>query len=713
MKNIILLISLLFINRIFAINRFGKVIDENDKPLSDVVIYNKTNFTLSDKTGRFYLEYSTKSDTLVFHKIGYKDKKIPVMNLKNNSIVKLTIQPFRGKKIKVVGKGSNILPDLADKITIKNNDIQNGSAVDLIENVSDVNINGINLNGEEQTASILGHHGRHTLVMIDGIAQNQDGKAYDLSQIPAEIIQSIEIITDNAGAEGGNGAIAGIININTKKTFGENTISFSQKVGSFGFKKETYSYSFGTEHYNGIVHFAKTFSKNDFKYKQKFENHFEEVKRKNNEKSSNNFSSKMNFHKGKLRFGYSLTINQFTKYLPGNSEMLLLYENSHLDGYEINQRIDTAINFKKYSLKNSFYINKKYSSYKNLLAPIPMYKTYGISNYQIAGNILKLRSTYEFPLNFETGIDYKNQSYKYDDVYFGLGNLPKTGQYNFGYFSKLFLNYGTFPISSKNVLNLRYDKNERFNDFFSYKISSQIKFNFLVETTFGGNFGNAESLPSFYNLYWKGDAQASGNPDLIPEKSNGYEIFGALKFSNIKFKISYHKNKVENLIYWYRSFNGSWKPDNLVNAEYQNWVENLDLKIADNLRFVGNYSTNLALDKSRNEDGTHSQFWNKHLIYTPIYKQNYSLHYNDKSVGLIFGYEHTGKQWITRDNIYSPIEDYETIFIKNSISVNFKTFEILITDEFNNLLDKEYEIYKHTPQPGFNWNVGLKIKIKM
>lgn len=712
MKKIITILFIFYLNILFADIYFGKVVGRNNQPLKDVIIYHKNNVTISNKKGRFILKNIIKSDTLFFHKIGYKDKIVLAKTLDSQKKIKMLLQPFQGKKIKVVGKESNVLPNLSDKIVIQN-DIGNGSAIDLIENAPSVNIHGIGLNGEEQTASILGHHGRHTLVMIDGIAQNQDGKAYDLSQIPSEIIQNIEIITDNSGSEGGSGAIAGIININTKKSFGSNSVSFSKKIGSFGLQKESYGYSFGTINYNGIVHFDKVFSRNDFKYKQKVESHFEEIKRKNNEKKSYNFSSKMNYHKGNFHLDYSILTNQFQKYLPGNSEMLLLYENSHLDGYDINQRIDAGYSSKKYILKNSFYDNKKHSSYKNLLAPISMYKNYGISNYEIVGDVFKLKSTYHFPLNFETGLDYKKQSYKYDDVYFGLSNLPKTSQYNFGYFSKFIMNYEGFPISNKSILSLRYDKNERFNDFLSYKFSSQMKFTFLVETTIGGNIGNAESLPSFYNLYWKGDSQASGNPNLVPEKSKGYELFGSIKYDLLKLKFSYHKSDVENLIYWYRSFNGSWKPDNLVNAEYQNYVGNVELRISKNIRFVGNYTTTLALDKSKKDDGTHSQFWNKHIVYTPIYKQNYSLNYKSRVFKFQFGYQHTGKQWITRDNIYTPIKDYEILFIKNSFKLEFRKYNILLSSEFNNLLNTEYEIYQHTPQPGFNWGLSVIIKIKM
>ena len=41
----------------------------------------------------------------------------------------------------------------------------------------------------------------------------------------------------------------------------------------------------------------------------------------------------------------------------------------------------------------------------------------------------------------------------------------------------------------------------------------------------GATIGNSFALPTPYDLYWKGDSQTLGNPNLKSEKATGYQIW--------------------------------------------------------------------------------------------------------------------------------------------------------------------------------------------
>ena len=72
-----------------------------------------------------------------------------------------------------------------------------------------------------QTATLRGIEASNTLVMLNGrrmVGSDEDGLV-DLSAIPFEAINQIEVLKDGASAIYGSDAIAGVINIITKRNF--------------------------------------------------------------------------------------------------------------------------------------------------------------------------------------------------------------------------------------------------------------------------------------------------------------------------------------------------------------------------------------------------------------------------------------------------------------------------------------------------------------
>lgn len=83
--------------------------------------------------------------------------------------------------------------------------------------------------------SIRGSGPDRVLILVDGIPL----PGGDLSLIPPERIEQIEIIKGSASAEGGSGAVGGIIRITTRKTVPVNRIRGESRasLGSYGFKE--------------------------------------------------------------------------------------------------------------------------------------------------------------------------------------------------------------------------------------------------------------------------------------------------------------------------------------------------------------------------------------------------------------------------------------------------------------------------------------------
>ena len=86
-----------------------------------------------------------------------------------------------------------------------------------------------------------------TLILVNGVPMNQDGKYY-LGDIPTESIERIEVVRGGGSVLYGSEATGGVINIITKKKFNN---SVGVAAGNFG--KERYKVSVGADKFNLIA----------------------------------------------------------------------------------------------------------------------------------------------------------------------------------------------------------------------------------------------------------------------------------------------------------------------------------------------------------------------------------------------------------------------------------------------------------------------------
>jgi outer membrane receptor for ferrienterochelin and colicins len=104
---------------------------------------------------------------------------------------------------------------------ISQKDIADSGAADLsgvLAEQSGVVVNNYGPQGQTKTISMRGSSSDQVLVLLDGMRLNssRDGSV-DLSQIPTENIDHIEVVRGSASTMYGTGAIGGVINVVTKK----------------------------------------------------------------------------------------------------------------------------------------------------------------------------------------------------------------------------------------------------------------------------------------------------------------------------------------------------------------------------------------------------------------------------------------------------------------------------------------------------------------
>ncbi len=711
----LLLMPLLAVAEVFS----GYIYNKDMEALEKALVLHGKKSAYTDDEGYFLLESNSQEKQLTIYLFGYEMEYYPLSKLElDNKILlrkkDLILEEYTFK----AKKAPTFMPKAKEKVIIKIDAEKKAldNVAEVISHESNIVITGTQLPGEKQSASILGHKSKHTLVLLDGIAMNSNGEDFDLSAIPTEIVEKIEIYKNNASSLSGSGGIAGAINITTKKSaVSNNEYSLNAKYGSFNYRKLSASIGQSLSRTSIYAVLSGMKSDNDFKYDYKRGNDLVSLTREHNKKENYNLLFNMSMGLDWLDLYYSNNSSFFNNQLPGPSNFSLLYDKAFIKGYDSNNSFKLS---KKISLLNNkltFYKHYKKSEYDNTSPTNTIHTSNNISkNSKIAS---KLENTLELS-NFSLILsnEYLEESFSFDEKINNNADIPEISQYSTS--SALISSYEQEIDLIKVGMNLsgRYDSNNNFGDFTTYRVGGELTHNHIITTTLSGSYGTGFTLPSFYSLYWKGDSQAMGNPDLKPEESEGYQLGLELDFdSRCNLKFNYSHNTIDNLIQWVEvnMYGKVWKPLNIGSSKIENISMEADIEAFRNLHIFGSYVITNTENLTLTENGLHSSMYGKELAYTPEMQIKVGASYEYMKYKAKIEYNKTGKQWITLDNLKDPLPEYELTNIALSKQFKLLDTEHTIGLNFNNIFNKYYEIYAYNPQAPFNWTMSYNISYRM
>ncbi len=221
----------------------GVILDSrNERPIegANIFITRAEIGTTSDSDGFFRLLIDEKyfSDTLVVSYLGYKDFRVAIDSFKDRITILLTPDILElDQTISVTADIMNLAErEVAHSLhRIDAEEIErigSGEISDLFKSVPAVRIEGNDLDGRR--IQIRGSNSDEVNVYIDGVLINNlryDQQA-DLTLIPTESIEKMDVLKGGNLLLLGNGAFGGVVNITTRKNF-ENSFGAKIKAGSF------------------------------------------------------------------------------------------------------------------------------------------------------------------------------------------------------------------------------------------------------------------------------------------------------------------------------------------------------------------------------------------------------------------------------------------------------------------------------------------------
>ncbi|MFO8145673.1 MAG: TonB-dependent receptor, partial [Candidatus Syntrophosphaera sp.] len=536
--------------------------------------------------------------------------------------------------------------------------------------------------------------------------------SYDLSLIEAENIESIELVKNNASVYGGSSAIGGIVSITTKRgafRSGER-FSLSTEAGSFGYAKNTFTFETARETWKLRLHLANLDTDNDFPYRMPdWWGADSTAIRENNAKRQNSISASFSTRINQARILLRSDLSTFLRGLPGTVNFLEVYRNASLEGFAGRNQISVDSSFLGCEANAHLWLNLDRTLYDNTRAPLGVY----LSKYRQTMRDLGLRGSLgkELPLGsgilFTTGFAGEAGARQYinSDL---LGSQAELDHYarfaNASLKSGLELDLGDLIWTSSAAG--RYDYGDR-EDNFSWRLESSLRRISRLETSLGATLGTSFSLPSPYDLYWRGDSQAIGNPDLASESSRGWQFWLENRLDPFSLKVAIHHNEIENLIQWrqVQMFGNVWKPVNIGEARIQNLELEAGFQPLEWLRCTGSALFTKALDVSSLPADEAPR-----LMYTP--ELNYALRLELGWPKFSFWARHgyTGEQYSTPDNLVDPLPAYSLLDLGLSLPLKFQGWSVSPHLSVRNLLNENYSVYAYVPQPGISFTGGVTLR---
>lgn len=221
-----------------------------------------------------------------------------------------------------------------------------------------------------------------------------------------------------------------------------------------------------------------------------------------------------------------------------------------------------------------------------------------------------------------------------------------------------------------------------------YKLNNSVKLHGLVSRSF--------RAPTFNDLYWPNTGWEAGNPNLRPEKGVTEEAGVEAKINSyLTSGLTYFHSKYKQLIQWSPDANDVWQPVN-VNSAVMDGVEYTNrIFITDSLDLDLDYTFLLARDKR-----TH-----KYLVYQPKNKIDTRLRYNDHK-GLTV--ELKGQFTAARFGDAANTNKVKGFFVLGLSATKKLKHGITCFASIDNLLNRTYQVIRDYPMPGFSLAGGIK-----
>lgn len=575
--------------------------------------------------------------------------------------------------------------DTARRIEIiTSEELEAAQAVDLSDVLSyndAIAVNSYGGPGAVKTLRMRGSTAPQVMILVDGrpINDPRDGQV-DLSTIPLENIERVEIMRGPASSLYGSSAMGGVIQILTKEppALGQET-KVSSSFGTFRTYQERLS------HGQKIGAFGYVFT-GDFVSSEGI--------RDNSTLNAKDFSLKCTYdiaekHHVSIQTGFytGTTGAPGSTIAPDPDDKLKTRKNFIDATWRFTLDPDTQLSAKVYNnyTRLEFLENGTGSLFDFPFIPFKK----DVHTTQSRGLDIqadkRFNRYFRMVAGFNAVDNFNNSSTSAKHDYEVRAGYMEN---EFAVSEKLRMDIG---VRLDNYSNFGFQANPSLSA--SYGLNEKIKLRGLI--------GRSFRAPTFNDLYWPNDGWSEGNPNLQPETGTTGEIgLTASIHQRLQTDLTYFRSRYRKLIQWAPVSSDPfalWTPTNIGSALIQGVELNNEFSPADNWTITVGYTFQLAKN-----DVT-----DKFLIYQPEHKVSFSIERRDIS-GWTIG---TKGAWTgLRYNDAANTAKVKGFFILGFYASKKWKSGLTCYINIDNALNKSYETVLNYPQPGFDLTSGIKFE---
>lgn len=569
-------------------------------------------------------------------------------------------------------------------------------------------LNGANSNpGKDKTVFLRGAKGDHTLITIDGVPLYDAtgiGSNFDIRLIPVDNIERIEILKGSQSTLYGSDAIAGVINIITRKPLnktlsGSGTLSYGsyktlQGNTTLTGKKGMIDYNIAYSYFNtnGIDETIDTI--------QSVRRDHDGYKQQNLQAGLGIQALKGWYIKPYLRLSHldaDLDQGAFTDELDYTST---------IKNWQAGLRQEINLNTGKLTLLYNYNTNKRIYIDDSIQSQSGFSK-FSRGEYRSKEHFAEayISTTLIPAIQFTAGVDFRQSST--DQNYFSDGFFgpfeSKLGKDSLNHKQAGIYAAGHFKMNQFNAeVGGRLNNHSEYVNKFVYNINPSYLFNQQLKLF--ANLSSAFRTPSLYQLY-----SEYGNRSLKPESALTFEAGTQYFAASNKFtsRFTFFKRQIRDVIFFYYDpvsftsiyINQDKQKDNGFEIE-----TSININKKTILKFMYTYVDGKVTTQSNGKDSIYFNLLRRPQSILGAYFQSqvtksFYISTNIQSIGKTFDVVGYPSKNITLDNyiIWSIYAEYG--FIKNRLKV---------FADLRNISNSKYsEVYGYS-SPGFNAYGGIR-----
>jgi outer membrane receptor for ferrienterochelin and colicins len=621
----------------------------------------------------------------------------------------------------VVTATRTAIPILAspDHVTvIDGNDVAaagSTTVADALRQVAGVEIADSGTVGSVKSASIRGSVAAQVLVLVDGVRLNDSRQGgADLSLLPVENIERIEVLRGGTSALYGADALGGVINVITKSR-AEKTLTLTVSNGGY-FPHDAIQVSEGTTETpvgasipdlvdtqrlglqafgalgpvdllvtGSFIRAANGFVWNDQQYIDAYRRQI------NSALLGGNASLSLEAPAGAGRLGFKGQMDYSSVGVPGSLGM------PSTDAAQQRAAFQTQIFYKNPQLTRALGMDARAFYKLTRLAyqdPDPFFPADDVHTLHSIGLELQQQASF---------IDFLQLVYG-GNVLADLAESTAIGEkqrLSGGVFLEAPLYLASWMILTPMV---RYDLYSDFPGSLTYKLAGVLTLSDRVSLK--ASAGRSYRAPTLNDLYWPNDVWSEGNPGLRPETGYSGDLGVSLVAERLQANAFAFVRRVQDGIQWAETSPFFYQPMNVGEALFPGAEVDVDFQPIQGLYLRGSYTFQHSF-VLKGASASYTFADDKRAIYTPVHSAGAAVRYDNGRTRLGVDAKLVGERFIDEANSTS-LPAYVTV---NAEARQQLTQALALSLAGKNLLNQVYQTVNGYVMPPLSFVVGIDLSL--